>query len=185
MLYIPNKCIFIHIPRTSGMSLCKTFMKNVDNIHNLSPVINLDTNRFNIWWRHSTSNNLKQEIKEWNDTSFKKFAFVRNPFRICESFYKKYTEYENTEYKTFEEYILLGCKFLLGGGFVNYWANSDVELIKYVDIDNNWETICEYIHIPKESKRELYNDSRNLNLEWTDKMKEFIFKHCEKDLDLC
>jgi len=54
MIYLPDKSLFVHIPRTGESSVVLSYMRAANNIHYDMPVINMDARLSNKVWRHST-----------------------------------------------------------------------------------------------------------------------------------
>jgi len=75
------KFIFIHNPKVAGTSIRNSFNPMGYKVLNKGNKLPID------WWPHSSASQVKKRVGDeiWNE--YFKFAFVRNPYDRCISFY--------------------------------------------------------------------------------------------------
>ena len=208
MIYFRDTTLFVHIPRTSGVSLTTTVMRHLSDPEHAAPSIVLgDVGKFR---RHSAAHRLFRIMDEFAAIP-NKFTIVRNPWRICESMYKHFLRKhailargDNREIKlrgrlsavadqSFPQFVCQHFQFLRNGGFFAHWCCEwgtgldlyGVEAFRFEELGeaSNWQRICSYVHLPVNTKREVINSSGDGSCEWDDQSVEFIRERCVFDFE--
>lgn len=205
MIYLADRSVFIHIPRTSGISLCQALASHPD-LETLAPSIVLGYGIGEVS-RHTTANSLKDQLSDWN--RIQKVTIVRNPWRLAESTYRHFQE-KNGQVKagvlpwyapgycdwldmiaslSFSEFIVQRMDHLRHGFFTHWcqewgtFADLGVETFRMEDLDLEWPKLLDALGIPH-VPRPAVNESRKSPLEWTDEAVEFLRSRCSRDFEL-
>lgn len=131
MISHEHKCIFVHIPKTAGMSILSFFYPNIHFHHTLA-----DYDRLFGWcpkrkihMQHATSKQLLETglitEDQWND--YFKFTFVRNPWDRAYS-----------DYRWIQEFT--GIK----GSFMDYLSKKG-KFSSILNNDENWEYLGDHL----------------------------------------
>lgn len=174
MIYSPSKFVFIHIPRTAGLSITQALASRVLELGDVTINISGIGDQPSGWWRHTRACELAETIPQWD--SLYKFAVMRNPFEIVESFWrlvqrdrvllqrpqpefpKSAREYwafvEQTSRMTFEEWVPWHFRYLEGsGGFWRHWccgrdgADLGVMPVRFDRLREEWPQICQRLGV--------------------------------------
>lgn len=211
MIYLPRRALFIHIPRTSGISLAATVMRHCDTSQDYAPLICLSGYSCSIH-RHITANELRTRIKDFAHPKLKKFAIIRNPWRLAESNYRYFVDFNSRVRQgkvdwipadsprtvfdrwaslPFDQFILQHFTYLNSGGFWNHWccfgrAECGVKPVKYEELDNPqvWNKVCGWLRIGNgaDVTRVRCNGVKEyIPTPWTNKTIRFIRDRCEND----
>lgn len=211
MIYYPAHSLFIHIPRTSGISLTMTAMRNVQDIEDKSPSY-ITCGPLGRFKRHASAAEL---VEMFSHDTFTKWAVMRNPWRMCESMYRHFhrkrlmiemgegvsvigsEEHDDCCYwsgMSFSVFVSEHYQYLQrGGGFWHHWCCGDspaddlgVQHILYEQLDKPqvWEKVCGLLRIPLDSRRAHTNQGAvNVNIEWTSDAIRFIRNRCFDDFN--
>lgn len=207
MIYFERRALFIHIPRTSGMSISKAVLDS--NHPDLNVVLG---DNFGPFGRHAQAHLLKDSIQNFDQ--IQKICVIRNPWRIVESTYRlsikialeiKQGEHEwmRTKEKqiwlkslkqTFEEFVFEYFKYLRKGFYAHWcleWGtfhDLGVKAFAFESIQEHWPHICEILQLPTETILPHENSAAikiiNEDINWTQDAIEFIKSHCELDFQL-
>ena len=207
MIYFERRALFIHIPRTSGMSISKAVLDS--NHPDLNVVLGVD---FGPFCRHSHAHFLKDTIQDFDQ--IQKFCVMRSPWRIVESTYRLAIKLGNeltqghhewmrpaakqvwltSLEQTFEEFVLKNFKYLRKG-FYAHWCmewetfrNLDVKTFAFESIHDHWPQICEILQVPNHTTLPHENsaacDRIDARIQWTPDSIQFIQSRCELDFKL-
>lgn len=189
------KVLFIHIPKTGGMSISET-LKNSLNIDDSRIEINVNKHIF----LHSTLLEYEKYIKDIED--FYIFSFVRNPWRRMVSHWEhlinneennKRFNRENIDFTTFVKKFHTGkLPFTNSGGYQYYFkSNKGVKLNKIGKLENIKEDLIIigneinipikdilYINKTDESKK-IYNNWKNY---YNGETKSIIYNMFREDI---
>ena len=208
MIYYEHRSVFIHIPRTSGLSVSKAVLaqKNPE----LSGVNVILGHGLGPFWRHVQAHVLQTALPEWELSELKKFTIVRNPWRICESTYRYFrrkhqqilggaaewfdSEIQDTSKRcaesSFEEFILSHFQYLRKGFFAHWGLEWDtfrdlgVVAFQFEELDGNWPRVCELLQLPRATPRPWENGTVPRKTLWTDRAVGFIRQRCALDFEL-
>ena len=181
-----RKYLFIHIPRTSGISLSRMVMQQVDFQYGMGPDVILGQCLWWPLWRHSRAALLAEHFPEWD--TLHKFAIMRNPWRLIESMYRKLKDTADKHPhdpalsrvldQSFELFLYDHYSYMQGG-FWKHWCLSDdgedlgVECLRYEDAGQTWSRIQEITGLTGE--RLIANQSTDESpLIWTNTMIDFV-----------
>lgn len=204
MIYYKDRAVFVHIPRTSGISLSYAVL-NQRSPHEAG--LNVVLGELSPFRRHVTANDLQNILADWDE--IQKITFVRNPWRICESHYRHFCErhYQhsvNGQWTTskfhkfaaqvsempFEEFVPWHFKYLKKG-FYDHWAQDwktnqalGVRAFRFENLDEVWPEVCEIMRLPRDIPRPKENGAPRAKLEWSDEAIAFIQERCELDFEL-
>jgi len=207
MLYLENEFLFLHIPRTSGISLCNTFIRNYpEEIHQLNLCMGRLTHEL---WRHSRAYLLQDLIDEWG--TLRKFTIVRNPWRLIESNWnyflhvlanQKHTfcylrergaveEIQRITAQDFNYFVQTHYKFLIKG-FYHFWclhpgtdADLGVQAFKYEELDEQWPNLCGLMQLPEDTERIRMNGTPlQFDEIWSADSIDYIQEKCRHDFEL-
>jgi hypothetical protein len=187
------KCIFIHIPKTAGISISKTLFGNLSGSH---------------WGiTHYTGVFGKRTIDEYF-----KFAFVRNPWDRLYSAYNflknggitendtRFTKENLSGVNSFEEFIL---EWLNEGSLIVYWhfvpqhyfitskKNRDKILVDFVgkfeNIEEDFQKVCRQLKLQNKHLLHINDNGRpggSYRNAYTQKMIDKVADLYKKDIDL-
>lgn len=160
MFYAPHRCVFIHIPRTGGNSVCSAMAASTIGIHDC---IVSTAPRFNgPFSRHIRALNLVRVIPEWD--SIFKFSVYRPEAEIIES-EDRLIKRDILDGKLEDPTVPLGYKDLMLKpkaeryltGIPDVWKfwclgtggeDLGVEKILFNELPDRWFEICEKCKIP-------------------------------------
>ena len=203
MIYYENRSLFIHIPRTSGISICQAVLSQCcPHDTGLNVVLGHGIGRFH---RHIQAHNLAGILRDWQ--ILEKYAVVRNPWRICESFYRHvlqqhrdvdriWASSQHRQFLTkasemeFSQFVVWHFEFLRRG-FFHHWCCSwetdsplDVMAFRFEQLDDDWPKICRLLLIPQDTPRPRENASPRMELTWSEEAIAFIRDRCSLDFEL-
>ncbi len=199
------KCVFIHIPKTGGMSILKI-------LNNLPPKGSLPIDRQLIAHKHSTATAMKQILgnEVWED--YFSFSFVRNPWDFMISHYNWLTqkaykfkyyhplvrEIEKMNFNDFVKYgherinqQLHGSHFsqedslfnrLTQGKMFDWISEEDQIIVDYVGrfetLQEDWDNICDHIGINHQKLPHLNKTQRKQHYReyYTEETKQIIYE---------
>jgi len=163
MIYCPGRFIFIHIPRTAGISITRGLAST--DVCDLALINTCNTPAE--FWRHVTATEVKPLIPDWGE--IKKFAFYRSDHDIYESDYrlhkscikdidswpdvsmlsdwKKSVLQSNDE--SFQQFIQRHWVPWLGQDRTvwEHWTTHEFERFKFDDLINEWNRLLEWLEI--------------------------------------
>jgi len=200
---LKHNFVFIHIPRTAGMSISRAIFNALPNSY-----INL------VEWRHRYGMEIQhmEELHAQFPTMYK-FTVIRNPWEIVESdysltiqeiqepsFVRRMTcqdgwarRLERTRhYSGFTEFVareyLGGLNPVLEGGFYETWCckmngtDLGIDYIRFKNLEERWPHICQQIGIPIcDLPRD--NVVERQKCIWTAQARDAIADLCQKDLE--
>lgn len=202
MIYYQGRSLFIHIPRTSGISLSKAVLNQANpEATGVNVILGYRSSGL---WRHSTANQLRKALPDWHDLT--RFTIVRNPWRIVESTYRNLhraaLRMESGELwttdslkawvdeaceKPFGEFVVWHYGFL-SRGFYDHWGlewdthnDLGVKAFRFEDLDRHWPEICDLMQLPENTVRPHENAAEPAEMDWTAKSVAFIRSRCEHD----
>jgi hypothetical protein len=210
MIYYEARSLFIHIPRTSGISVSLAVMNSEQDVEVAGPNIILG-HGLGPFWRHSQASKIKDHLQEFHAPDFRKVAIIRNPWRICESMYfhflanadkvraGKYdwgkAEFRNLmlefEQVPFSQFVTRHFAYL-DLGFWPHWCldwetNGDLGVVpyKFEDLDTRWSALMQDIGVDGATPRPRANRSiaDHGTVTWTEEAVEFIAARCGYDFD--
>jgi len=186
------KCIFVHIPKTAGISVCKALFGNLAAGHST-------IEQFKLFYRPSTFRN------------YFKFTFVRNPWDRLHSSYhflKKggvrpqdlvFRDTHLTSINSFENFVMnwltvdrfetivhLRPQY----SFLTLPDEKDDVLVDFVgrfeNIENDFLTITRKLGMKEKQlpKENVTADKKNYKMEYTPEMIERVYKLYERDIRL-
>lgn len=208
MIYYEHRSLFIHIPRTSGVSVARAVLTQKDpeatgvNVvlgHGLGP-----------YWRHAAAHVLREAVPEWDSPDLRKFTIVRNPWRICESTYRQFRRKQeqiadglctwfDPEIKervarhaesSFEEFVLSHFDYLRQGFFAHWaleWGTFEelgVRPFRFEELGRDWPEVCDLLQLPRSTARPWDNAAAPCETVWTDQAVEFIHRRCRFDFEM-
>ena len=205
MIYSPSKFVFIHIPRTGGMSITQALAGRLPEIADMT--INVSGLGDQRWWRHSRACELARDIPHWD--KLYKFAVIRNPWEIVASFWRlvqrdlallerprptfprsadDYWEFlSQTSRMSFEEWVPWHFAYLRGsGGFWRYWCcgpngeDLGVEPVRYERLREEWPGLCKRLGVGR-LKLPRVNEAGG-SVEWTPDAVESVRDLCSDDM---
>jgi hypothetical protein len=202
MIHIPGHSLFVHIPKTSGMSLSVLAQRNRYGWEDGAPNIVLGE-MSQCMRRHSTALELRNEIPEF--FSIQKWTIIRNPWRIFESAYRFFcgraeamraghSRWKGTAFQRevetlladeFPGFVQTAYGYMTQGGFFSHWctdwngADWGIEVLKYEQLD--WPRICDLLMVPHNAPRPLYNASEPQRCEWTKEAIDIVRCRCWDD----
>lgn len=186
------KCIFVHIPKTAGISVCKALFGNLAAGHTT-------IEQFKLIYKPSTFN------------SYFKFTFVRNPWDRLHSSYhflKKggvrpqdlsFRDTYLTTINSFEAFIMNWLNeerlhsivhFRPQYSFLTLPENPNEILVDFLgrfeNIENDFLTITQKLGMTKKQlpKENVTGDKKNYKLEYTPQMIDRVFKLYAQDIKL-
>ncbi|TWT58887.1 hypothetical protein KOR42_22740 [Thalassoglobus neptunius] len=184
MIYAKGRYCFIHIPRTSGISICRAVMDQSMGESGPDMLLGDGFQRKFKLWRHSRALMIRKRVPDWDQII--RFAVMRNPWRICESSYHhfrglshdmnhpKIAQWRQME---FSEFVVDHYAFLqVGGGFWHHWCcdrdgnDIGVEALLFERFD--WDRVQEILQIQVERPR--VNGADSSPVVWTPEAEEFI-----------
>lgn len=166
MIYCQGKFLFVHIPRTAGMSITNTLAPIVTNpgIFEGYSLIASGTDIWRTFHRHSTANDLARLIPDWDDIY--KFAVYRPDEEIFESDYRLHKSYHDkigngklsrcwektvkiSRNENLEEFIERRWKpWIREKTCWEYWTgNYDFHKFQFSDIKNEFKTILKDLNL--------------------------------------
>lgn len=206
MIYADNKFLFIHIPRTSGVAITRTYQRFMPEDANY---VNVLTGRINNkFWRHSRAIDVMPDLTDWH--AIEKFTIVRNPWRIAESMYallvhtsaemraadkcylknkQDIIQIQSHVEKDFEHFIFTHYQFMRRG-FYSHWACDDdgkplgIRPFKFENMDKRWPDICKIMGMPTNTPRLQSNQAsrKSVQINWTPLAIQFFKQRCAQDL---
>ena len=195
MIHYESKSLFIHIPRTSGISIARAVLSQDLEIRAPSVILGYNLGMF---WRHSQAHKLKDLLPDWD--VLEKFTIVRNPWRIAESSYRHFHQKQQALPLDHSFQAILGplCALPFGDfvihtldflrkGFFAHWAlewetfnDLGVKAFKFEDLD--WGEVSRILQI--EGPRPHENAAPPQPMEWTDEAVSFLKSRCSLDFEL-
>ena len=169
------KTVFIHIPKTAGVSIVHSLISNVLEYETTGNIKDLPTN---IKQRFSVSGQQKHKrAKEyfpadithqmWND--YYKFTFVRNPWdRAVSEFHWRHNQPNNKPSKDFKKFLSHCEERITGKKKGIYWTHAQTQksyitdaegniilndVFKFEDMTNSIKIISDKLNIPIELKQ--------------------------------
>jgi len=208
VIYSPSKFVFIHIPRTAGLSITQALASRMLELGDVTINISGIGDQPSGWWRHSRACDLAETIPQWD--SLHKFAVMRNPVEIVESFWRLvqrdrvllerpqpefpesardyFAFLEQSSRMTFDEWVPWHFRYLEGsGGFWNYWccgrdgADLGVEVIRFERLEVEWPRICERLGL-RGVKMSRVNGAAG-RVEWTKSAVRTVRELCVDDIE--
>jgi hypothetical protein len=203
MIYFSGRSLFIHIPRTSGMSISKAVLDL--NHPDLNVVLGAHFGPFS---RHAQANVLKDAISDFD--KIHKFCIIRNPWRIVESTYrlaiKLATELKQMKHRwmleeakqiwlktlniSFEEFVIENFDYLQKGFYAHWcleWGtfkNLGIEAYKFENLNHEWPHICQLLQLPEDTVLPHENEATDItseNIVWTQAAIDFVVPRCGLD----
>ena len=170
------KFIFIEIPKTGTTSIVNYFFTNLK--------VNDDFLFFrklippSRCWRHCTIQDTLQDFSQCSD--YFKFAFVRNPWDRCVSYYC----WEKDVYKkeiTFEEYIQMKKYDLLQKQYIG----NNLDFIgRFENLHQDFDIICNKIGIPRQQLlHENKTNHKHYTKYYNEKTRDLAVKKYKEDID--
>ena len=176
VIFSPSKFVFIHIPRTGGVSITQGLASRFTE-HFAAATINMSGigEVPGGWWRHARACEMAPHIPNWD--SLWRWAVIRSPWDIVASF-RRLVERDFLAFQAapptqppslgeywqfladsiampFERWVRWHFRYLSGsGGFWRYWccgeAGEDlgVEPILFDELSDRWPEICERMDLP-------------------------------------
>lgn len=207
MIYYENRSLFIHIPRTSGLSVAKAVLTQEDPELSVNVVLGRGPEPFR---RHSQAHVLQTALPDWNSPWLKKFTVIRNPWRICESTYRQFRLVQRrleegemgwmdpelqkavTEEakQSFETFVFSHFEYLRKGFFAHWALEWDtyrdlgVEAVRFEELDQRWPRICKWLQLPETTPRPWVNAGVPSATAWTEPMQNFLRERCQLDFEL-
>jgi len=176
------KCIFVHIPKTAGMSI-----ENVLEIDIKWPQTNLNKlfgpykfGSYNIHLQHATCIQIKELISKTKYDNYFKFAIVRNPYDRCVSQYfyiKKWNKtVQKLNFKEFIKYLELQnknknvfCHYMPQYKFIYQNNKLLVDYIgKFEKLDQKWTIITKKLGFTK-SLPKINTTNHNFYMDYYDR----------------
>jgi hypothetical protein len=208
MIYYEYRSLFIHIPRTSGLSVAKAVLSQKDPEH--SGVNVILGHGLGPFWRHAPAQFLKDALPEWASPRLKKFTIIRNPWRICESTFRQFrwkfhqvtsgacswfdVETNRTLKRCstcpFADFVLSHFQYLRRGFFAHWglewgsYRDLGVEAFRFEELERYWPRLCKWMQLPVGTPRPWENAAPPVETVWTEPAMEFIQERCELDFDL-
>ena len=148
------KCVFVHVPRTGGTSIEKFFIDNVDE------KLKSQVRWVEEWENHEQHLSIQEMLKynlidENIMKSYTFFGFVRNPWDLMLSEYKRH---QTDKWSSFEKYIL-AMPTLIGSRYTDKRFIYIQPQHKYFDTSE----ICENLVVKKfESLCDSFDDIKEL-----------------------
>jgi hypothetical protein len=161
MLYVPGYLLFIHVPRTAGMSITETLAEYFAG----TPGMVVGINNHRPYERHARAGDLKPFIKDWD--RIQKFAFERPRDEIIFSDYQLHQrdfallqnepcdpEYweslELASMETLDEFARRRWSTWIGNKEpIDYFSNAGgVVRYRFADLDTAWARITKKIGAP-------------------------------------
>lgn len=162
MIYLPGRFVFIHIPRTAGISI-KATLSSVRAVSNHALINNCDHPA--VYQRHTRVVGLEQHIPDWD--AIKKFAFYRSDEEIFKSDYRLHKQdQESVDHmpdsawkesvvrsmeETEEQFVERRRNQYKQGMWHHYCKShkeSPIERFQFDDIENEWKRLLDWLEIP-------------------------------------
>ena len=174
MIYLPERAVFIHIPRTGGNSIKNAIASTCIGRDIPTVVSTMPTyiKEFDRCQSHQTASILKGYIREWNDIyRFAVHRPIQERFESMDRFIKKIKAKPNhripEQLKDFmaiedhltyfkEEWYHHTTQFFTQG---IYGEDLGVEVYNYEDLPKRWHEICDKCKIPRCELPHLNNGS--------------------------
>lgn len=176
VIFCPSNFVFIHIPRTGGVSVAQALATRVTE-HPVGATINMSGigDVPGGWWRHTRACEMAPHIPQWE--LMWRWAMIRSPWDIVASF-RRLVERDCLAFQAgplsqlpprhgyrqfvaesvampFEKWVRWHFKYLTASG--GFWrhrccgeAGEDlgVEPIRFNELPDRWAEICERMSIP-------------------------------------
>ena len=186
MIYIPERFLFIHIPRTSGINLCRSVLLCSPEPDPHVNIVMASYCSSSVWWRHSQASLLKPTLSEWDSEHFQKVTIIRNPWEIVESSWRYLVRRGLQPSLSFSEWVLQHFSYLRHGFYDHWccdWITGDdlgVDVLRFETLYQSWSTIGRMLEIPI-SPKVAHNSGGDMDLHWTPQAVEFIGSRCQGD----
>lgn len=212
MIHIPSTSLFLHIPRTSGMSIVQTCLGHHcrHNLEDAAPNVVTGWVNSSIH-RHATAYAAKTMFSDFD--AVEKFAIIRSPWRMVESMFRWFvgradamdnglsrhagTPFHETcrRYRDmgFTRFVVDHFTYLNEGGFWKHWCSDhrtgalyDVEPIRFEDLDDPevWNRVLRLLRIQGDAPRPKPNAAVScVECVWSYETIHFINDRCDDDFD--
>lgn len=174
-LFIKNKLVFIHIPKTGGTSIEEEFKNRGDE-----PLFFSSEYKIN---NHSPQHSTYNELKNWNfiPDNFKVFTIIRHPYeRFISEYNYRYIKDLPESLTDFSKKFLGLCKnwdnhHLSCSEFIE--GSKNIEIIKFENLQEDFKKLTKFSLTKHEMKRNKIINLKDL----TPIIKEGIFNMWSKD----
>ena len=203
MIYVPGRCLFIHIPRTAGTSIKTAFIRHVNPLSGYMVQMTDMPYRFR---RHARAAELAVIVSNWFRIT--RFAIIRNPWTALPSMYRYWhaladkhkgnlktigsklrNQIELVLENTFAEWVPKHCRYLEPGqGHWHHFCLSatgeplGVKAYKFEELDKWWSEIAELLRIPTDTPLPKLNQGKDVPTEWTDESVAWVRQHFSDDI---
>jgi len=201
MIYAPGQHLFIHIPRTAGVSIKTVYMRH--RRPNDVYLIQMCDRPYR-WRRHTRAVDVFPMIPDWY--AVKKFAVIRSPWTVIPSTYffwrQLYQEAGNAVplpirkeaeaamRNPFCDWVPLHFGFLSDGEGLWYHfclspggGDLGIEPFKFEQLNENWSKIRGILGLPEDAQLPKINAAkRSGKVEWTSKCVRWVQDHFADDI---
>jgi hypothetical protein len=206
MIYSRGRFLFLHIPRTGGISLTNCFASCFPSSGARGVLIS--TGHFPyVLRRHARADELSQHLVDWD--RIPKFAVIRNPWRAIESNYRRMRSFRldlpslgpvddgwaatfrsavnEANEMPFCDWVLHFYSFMVEGAG-HWWhycladdgADLGVEAFRFESLSREWPTIAERMGIPGAVLPHC-NAVESAECRWTTDAMRFVRAHFADD----
>lgn len=202
MIYAPSRFLFIHQPRTSGVSFTQSVASDVNNFRDGYICL---SHYPSVLRRHARACELVQVLPTW-DGIFK-FSIVRNPWEVVEStyaFFRRASTAKEASYALpqalmetqraavmdFASFTVQHFSYLQAGqGHWHHWCampdgrQLGVTPVLYEEVSGNWDWLCGMCQIS--CVRDRQNEARSGAgdvFHWTHELDAFVCSRFADDI---
>lgn len=196
MIYLPEKAVFIHVPRTGGMAFKRAVAPLLLGDH--CGALIADAGKPPRFRRHSRAQGLSTALEEWN--LIRRLLVVRNPWRWIESYWKQFYRYAGDESEAlraaqrrtvdlpFAEWVQHELRFIRPGtGLARHWGCAEdghevgVEFLKFED-PNHRRVLLDAFRLPVDTPIPESNQSGvEHKFDWTQEAIAWVQEHFADD----